>query len=344
VAQPSARYAAFSPTELAVVCSNYDLGVIRAIKPVRVGSHGAPKVRIETFSGTYLLKRRESGHDDPFRVAASHAVQIHLASSGFPTPRIIGTRGENNSMLQLRGRIYELFAFVEGHRPSASATDPQSAHDTQIAGGALALFHDSARTLAPRWEAPTVAYHNAAGLDEQARAAMGRVSRETRPIIERLMGLFAAARAVTDGLSLPFAGLVHGDWHPGNLILADGRVLAVTDFDSVRVAPRVVDLANGLLQFSIEAGAGGGGGRPGAWGDAPSAVRFAAFLDGYGAGCQTALSEVERGAIGPLMVQALVAESLLPIARTGRFASLDPYAFLGAIERKAAWLSAHPCP
>ena len=35
------------------------------------------------------------------------------------------------------------------------------------------------------------------------------------------------------------------------------------------------------------------------------------------------------------MVQALIAESLLPIARTGRFATLDPVEFLEAIGDEA---------
>lgn len=304
----TSRYAEFSPTELAVVCSHYDLGVIRSIKPVRAGSHGSPKARVQTFSGDYLLKRREGGSgsgsgggDDPFRVAATHVVQIHLAGAGFPVPRIIGTRGENNSMLQLRGRVYELFEFVEGDRPS------QSEADTTAAGGALAQFYDKARSVKTIWEAPSVAYHNAAGIEEQAVCAAKKTAPRTQPVIERLLHQFNTARAKSDALGLDRAGLIHGDWHPGNLIVSGGRVRAVTDFDSVRVAPRTVDLANGLLQFSIEAK----GGRPEAWEDQPNTVRFAAFLSGYRSASAQALSQNETDAIGPLMVQALIAESLL---------------------------------
>ncbi|MCH7790962.1 MAG: phosphotransferase [Planctomycetes bacterium] len=331
VAQRPARYADFSPTELAVVCSNYDLGVIQSIKPVRAGSHTSPKVVIKTRSGAYLLKRRSPGHDDPFRVAASHAVQIHLASRGFPAPRIIGTRRENNSMLQLRGRIYEMFEFVTGRRPDGSSADADAC------GRTLADFHRHTNVLDTRWEPPEGAYHNAVGIEEHAQAAIRATPSDAHESIDRLTRLFQEARSQTDRLGLARARpvLIHADWHPGNILLEDHRVRAVTDFDSVRLAPRVVDLANGLLQFSIDAGAHS----PADWPAPPDLDRYRAFLGGYHRPGDEPVDRAESALIPPLMIQALVAETLLPIARTGRFGPLGPVAFLQAIAVKALWLS-----
>ena len=49
------------------------------------------------------MKRRARGKDDPFKVAFCHAIQLYLASKQFPLPHLIGTKKENNSMLQWRG-------------------------------------------------------------------------------------------------------------------------------------------------------------------------------------------------------------------------------------------------
>ena len=331
VAQRPTRYADFSPTELAVVCSHYDLGVIQSIKPVRAGSHTSPKVLIKTRSGAYLLKRRSPGHDDPFRVAASHAVQIHLASRGFPAPRIIGTRAENNSMLQLRGRIYEMFEFVQGRRPDGSISDAAAC------GLTLAGFHRHTNALDTHFEPPAGAYHNAGGIEEHAQTATRATPPDAHEPIDRLMRLFHESRSRTDrlGLARTRPVLIHADWHPGNILLEDHRVRAVTDFDSVRLAPRVVDLANGLLQFSIDAGAHS----PADWLAPPDLDRYRAFLGGYRRPGDEPVDRAESALIPPLMIQALVAETLLPIARTGRFGPLGPVAFLQAIALKALWLS-----
>src|ERR1700756_5224359 len=90
----------FSAEELAIVISHYDIGVIDSIVEFPRGSRKAPKLLIVSEQGKFLLKRRARGKDDPFKVAFTHALQLHLANKQFPLPHLIGTRRENNSMLQ----------------------------------------------------------------------------------------------------------------------------------------------------------------------------------------------------------------------------------------------------
>ena len=104
----------FAADELAIVLSHFDLGTIEWIKEFPRGSRKAPKLLLRTENGTYLLKRRARGKDDPFKVAFCHQLQLYLAAKQFPLPHLIGTRTENNSMLQFRGATYELFAYVKG--------------------------------------------------------------------------------------------------------------------------------------------------------------------------------------------------------------------------------------
>src|SRR4051794_35999428 len=92
----------FGTEELATVLSHFGIGVISTIVEFPRGSRKAPKLLLATDQGKFLLKRRARGKDDPFKVAFCHALQLHLASKQFPLPHLIGTRRDNNSMLQWR--------------------------------------------------------------------------------------------------------------------------------------------------------------------------------------------------------------------------------------------------
>ena len=102
-----------SSEELAIVLSHYDLGIVQEFKAFARGSHAAAKVVVRTDQGRFLIKRRPVGHDGPYRVAFSHALQQFLALKNFPLPHLIGTREDNNSMLKIDEAIYEVFEFID---------------------------------------------------------------------------------------------------------------------------------------------------------------------------------------------------------------------------------------
>jgi hypothetical protein len=125
----------FSAEELAIVMSHFDIGVIDSIVEFPRGSRKAPKLLIVSEQGKFLLKRRARGKDDPFKVAFCHALQLYLASKQFPLPHLIGTRRENNSMLQWRSGVYELFEYIPGQ------PYPQTLEATFDSGRVLSLYH-----------------------------------------------------------------------------------------------------------------------------------------------------------------------------------------------------------
>ena len=129
--------------------------------------------------------------------------------------------------------------------------------------------------------------------------------------------------------------IVHADWHPGNMLFRDNRVVAVIDYDAARIQQRVIDVANGALQFSII----GGGDDPKQWPDYIDESRFKRFLRGYDD--VNVLSRAELRTIPYLMIEALIAESVIPIAATGSFARMEGIGFLLMVERKVKWLQAH---
>ncbi len=339
--EPARRHR-FEPHELAIVLSHYELGLIRQIAVYARGSLRSPKVRIRAERGEFLLKRRAPGRDDPYRVAFAHSVQLHLMERGFPVPALVGTRDGNNSMLQLGGRIYEMFAYRPGRRYDGS---PRA---TELAGSALGTMHALLYDFRSSYQAPGGTYHAAAGID----AAISRIpeavaAREPqadlgalRRMSESLGAAYrdAASRVETRGFRDWPLRIIHGDWHPGNVLYGDGGVTAVLDFDSARLGPPVCDVANAALQFSMTwpAGADPDQGPPGLDLD-----RIRRLVGGYRRTTGEAIGPAELAALPWLMTEALVLEGVVPIAATGTFGRIPASRFLGMVENKVRWIAPH---
>ncbi len=336
--------AAFAADELAIVLSNFDIGTIEAIQDFPRGSRKAPKLIIRTDRGLYLLKRRAKGRDDPFKVAFCHSLQTYLAQKQFPLPHLVGTRKDNNSMLQWKGAIYELFDFIKG------TSYDNSLEATAEAGKTLARFHKLLSVYHPEYEPPTGSYHAARSVAKSMQAiphtleqaepkAVAEQSDKIDQVVKFLHTSYneAAARANATGLTDWPMQIAHSDWHPGNMLFRGPHVVAVIDYDSARIQQRVIDVANGALQFSII----GGGDDPAQWPDYVDETRFKRFLRGYDSVPNCVLSRAELRTIPWLMIEALIAESVIPIAATGAFARMQGVGFLLMVERKVRWLQKH---
>ncbi|MDX1682282.1 MAG: phosphotransferase [Phycisphaeraceae bacterium] len=331
----------FGTYELTKVLSHYDVGVIEGIQEFPRGSRKSPKLILKSDTGFYLLKRRPQGKDSPYKVAFCHNIQLYLARKQFPLPQLIGTRRENNSMLQLDDEIYELFEYIKGTSYDSSL---EATHDS---GRILALFHKLLADHEPEnYDPPTVSYHD----NKSVRIAMEKLpetlEKRTSPDADTL----AEINQVNDQLSefyeqcyqeIEDAGLsewpvqiVHGDWHPGNMLYRGSRVVGVIDYDTARIYQRIIDVANGALQFSIV----GGSEDPSTWPARFDEPRLKRFLQGYDSVPNCVLSRAELEVSPPLMIEALIAEAVIPIANTGQFATIDGFAFMKMMVRKIQWL------
>lgn len=328
----------FGPEELAICLSHYDLGIIRAIKEFPRGSRRAPKIRIDAETGRYLFKRRVRGRDDAEKVAFTHQLQLFLAGQNFPLPHLVGTRPDNNSMLLHEGAIYEMFEYIEGVGFDGSLDA------TQSAGRILGLYHKLLADYRPQFEPPVGSYHNAKTIRQAIKTTVSSLPLETRPApdvlsetIEQLSIRYEQCAEQVNQLGIAgwASQIVHGDWHPGNMLFQDRRVVAVIDYDAARIQQRVIDLANGALQFSII----GGGDDPATWPDYVDESRFKRFMLGYDS--VNVVSVAEARAVPHLMCEAMIAEAVLPIAATGSFGRIEGFPFLQMILRKVNWVLNH---
>lgn len=337
--------ARFSAGELAVVCSRYDLGAVRSARSFEAGSRASPKALLVTERGAFILKRRAAPPpgaarvDYLHRIAASHEVVLHLAARGLPVPRLLGTRDDRNTMLHLGEHVYEVYGFVEGR---AYARTPAEAG---ASGQLLARCHEAARSCTPSWTPPRRSFHAHPRLPEALRALPATLhnpdlAEVASDLAERYV---RAARAASDcGADAP-EQVVHGDWHPGNIVFAaDATVAGVLDFDAVSVAPVLADAANGALQFAL---------RRRALEDpppnrAPFAVDFdpalfRAFWAGYRAADPATAARLAWPAVPHLCIEAIIAETALPVAATGKFGRYSGMGVLRLARRTAAWMESH---
>ena len=324
----------FHTEELAIVLSHFDLGIIEALAEYPRGSRKAPKLLINTDQGKFLLKRRARGKDDPFKVAFAHALQLYLAGKQFPLPHLIGTKRDNNSMLQWRNGVYEIFEYIPGQ------SYPQTLEATFDSGRILGLYHKLLLEFKTEFTPPSGSFHLAPSVEaglRQIPTTLASVAGDF-DLTALLTFLLESYRYSADmveeaGIDTWPKQIVHADWHPGNMLFRDNHVVAVIDYDAARLLPRIIDIANGALQFSII----GGDEDVVKWPDYIDETRFKRFLRGYDE--VMLLSQAEIRTIPYLMAEALIAEAVFPIAATGNFGRLEGLKFLQMVQRKVYWLT-----
>jgi len=324
----------FSSEEMAEVLSHYDIGKIRKVMRLVGGSKRAPKIVVTTGRGRFLLKRRIAGRDDVYRVAFAHAVQGYLAKRYFPIAPLVMTRDEVGTMLQLHGSIYELFKFVGGRRYTGLADE------TIDTGRQLARFHQYLANFKFEWEPLKASFHDSTTVRGHLKTVASNSSpgseRQLQEAGEELMALYNASGIRVNQMGFDSWGeqVVHGDWHPGNMLFDKGKLVAVLDFDSVKIAPPITDLANAMLQFSIV----GFHPNPADWPDYLDQAKLVHVLEGYREVIQ--LDKHRLDSLLDLMIETMIAEAVLPIAATGFFGNLTGLNFLKMILRKCRWIDA----
>lgn len=332
--------AVFKSEELARVLSHFDLGIVSEVRPFERGSHESAKVVVRTAKGRYLVKRRPQ-RDDPYKVAFAHSLQRFLASRHFPLPHLIGTQANNNSMLKIGDSVYEVYEYIEGDRYD------KSEKATFEAGRTLGLYHHILREFTPKWEPPHGHFHDAEQVFNAfepmcaaIRKAGGKGTESVKTLHQLALKIRDRYQAAADeanaaGVNEWEEQIVHSDWHPGNLLFRDRCVLAVLDHDSARIRPRIMDLANGVLQFSMVMGTRD----ISTWEMHADVARAQQFLRGYDS--VNLVSRAELRALPALMQEALVAQAVRPILTNGTFAGIDGYEFLRVVLGKARWINSN---
>ena len=323
--------------DLVIVLSRFAIGAIEKIVDYRKGSRRAAKMIVVTVKGQYLLKRRACGRDGRTQVDFAHAVQRRLAEHRFPVAGLIETI-DGETFVEHEGRIYELFMFIRGKRFDKS--NPAAAESGRV----LAHFHDILREF-PNEQDMKHSFHLNLSFLQKMEGVMESLSKQESAdqlegmdkTVSFLQSQYETANkkvSSVDFSSLPIS-IVHNDWHPGNMLYKDGEIIAVIDFDSLCVSPRITDVANGALQFSMRMGDAD---QVDDWADSFRGNTIQSLVQSYDQFTKLPLMASERLILPSLMVEALIVESFLPILKTGTFGRIRGSSFLRMVERKLRWL------
>ncbi len=322
---------------LVIVLSRFDIGAIKKIADYRKGSRRAAKMIIVSSRGQFLLKRRACGRDAREHVDFAHSVQRRLSEHGFPVAGLVETI-DGQTLVEHDDRIYELFSFIQGKRFDKS--NPAAAESGRI----LAHFHDILREF-PNETDKKHSFHLNLSFLSKMDGLFSSLSKQENP--EQLEGMEATISFLQSQYKTAFkkvesvefnslpTSIVHNDWHPGNMLYKDGEIIAVIDFDSLRVSPRVTDVANGALQFSMRMGDAE---RVDNWPDSFRGHTIQSLVQSYDQFTKHPLMASERSIVPALMVEALIVESVFPILKSGTFGRVRGSSFLRMVERKLRWL------
>lgn len=309
-----------SQREIEGVLRQYQVGTVHNIRELPEGSLYSPKVILETERGTLLLKRRARGLDMPALVAFGHEVVLGCQRNGLCVPPLVGTKEDNSSFVQFSDHVYELFVFIEGQR--FNYVNPNHAFEM---GSLLVETHRAMdrveTTFPPATEPESIDLARLNAINPIEHLLPPKLSEDVPRIIGYAHELAQA--------NAPSPALVHGDWHPGNMIFRNDALVAVCDFDNTRIGSRLRELAQSLVHVSMVTPS------PGQRGAEitvePDAARLVSFWNGYR---DAGGSENARTAVG-LMPGVMLDEAL---ASLGTTPNEHHGAMLSAVWRKAAWI------
>ncbi|MCH2132683.1 MAG: phosphotransferase [Phycisphaerales bacterium] len=314
---------AIDTEEIASVLSHYDIGEIRSIRVYPRGSRKAPKALVEAGIGSLILKRRGPGRDDPRRIVFEHAVHERLSESGYPVVEIIRSARSRSTVVRAGSGIYELFRYVKASRCDGSREALESC------GRGLAMLHDTLRDFKHR--PPGVhGFHAVPDLAGHLERYAETLRSSTRQACDDLMLGYQLASAEVDALGWSDwpCTIVHGDWHPGNVLFGpDGHLAAVLDFDAARREPRVSDLAAAVLHFGRYVNSKRQGDES-IWPVDLDLEAAGWLVGGYAKAAADPLRGTELAAIPALIVEAVVLETMPPMIRDGHFGPHESKSFL----------------
>jgi Ser/Thr protein kinase RdoA (MazF antagonist) len=328
------------PQEIAAILARYPgLGLLRSVKSMAGGTAGRNHA-VVTDSGRYFLRQRNPRYTDEPAVAFDHRLIEYLATHGVPVVPALELHGlPGRRWLRLGPtQVLELYPWRTGQR-----FDRQSAAHLAAAGRALGAFHVATRRFHgplgkawPRYDAPAAILH---GLRCAETLPGARAHSDQLTYLREQATSLAAALPDERYDALPRT-VIHGDYHPANLIFQDDDVAGIFDLDWATCQPRLRDLADGVLFFAARRATDIDGGDIASLTQTPTldSVRMRAFLDAYGAAAWplaadelAALPEFIRARWLFCRVDALrkvPAERRLPLLLNGIVEPLD-------------WLAAH---
>jgi homoserine kinase type II len=228
------------------VAASFGVDVRGAAAAPLAGGYSNESWRVTGSGAGVVVRRYGRLHVGRAALEFEHAVAAHLAARGADVRAPLAD-GDGATLHLDAGAFVAALPWIEGE---TGRRDPATG---AAAAAALARIHLAGRDM-----------HVAGGMRStrflgilpwliasfQRFAAAGSPTARALPWDELILAIGAStARVATRAARLP-AAILHGDPHPGNVVVRDGRLRGVIDFDFVHESERVYDIGALLDEFA----------------------------------------------------------------------------------------------
>jgi Ser/Thr protein kinase RdoA (MazF antagonist) len=258
-----------SSADLTKILANWDIGRIESKKLLWGGANS--KWIVKTSTGKYVL-HNAGGNLEYIEFQIFVLNKLNTSDFPYAIPHLLATK--DAYWAQYQDHFWLLYRFIEGH-PLTAISHLQ----VEEIGRLMASYHkytsginDShinhfSLTLFETETVNAILQESAKGLiARKAHSQLEELFIKTiNPILEAYNSIPTADK---EGLKHLEKIPIYNDWHGNNILSINGEIIGLIDFDSLTVAPRIVDVQNGLL-YSAGSQAGI---------DIP---RMQAFMQGY---------------------------------------------------------------
>lgn len=234
-----------------IIEANYDLKVEKRphhLAGVHQNRHR--KLTVRTDKGKFLIKTYESTPEALDSMWFQHRLSRHLEESGLPVAHILATKA-GPTIARIEDWAMELQQFVEGNSMEVT---PKS---LMVSAKALGKFHWDCRDFpcpvrdTRMWRFSEVPRELFSRLYESAK----EINQSTR-VDAQCDSIALFLREAANDLDLRTrdtfeTGLIHGDWHSGNLIFQGDTLHAIIDLEFAGDGCYLEDLAYAISNLCI---------------------------------------------------------------------------------------------
>lgn len=234
-----------------IIDEHYALGKVDLPKPMaKAHQRRHRKLVVKTQMGEFLVKTYKR---DPLildNLRFQHRLSDHLAKHELPVARIQPARS-GRRIVELDTWALELQEYIDG--------EPMIVHKESLIESAIALgkFHEVCRDFprperdARMWRFSEVPRDSFARLYQYSLQYGGQDEMTTACNSIALFLNDARNELGIEQRSQFETGLIHGDWHSGNLIFKDDRLRAIVDLEFAGDGCYLEDLSYGISNLCI---------------------------------------------------------------------------------------------
>lgn len=197
--------------------------------------------------GEIRILRIYENHRDAAKLLYEHDIllQLHTMELPFACPLPYFTREGDTYITCPDGKLAALFTYIDGSRPS----DKEAPLLSRALGQAAAELTLAMQQITPQHPTSYPPYYELSDcFDEAVAEMMPRLVEDTNlvglgPDMRFLLDKLAAFRALRPSLEALPQQIIHGDFSCSNLLIADGRITGVLDYEFATRDLRAMELA-----------------------------------------------------------------------------------------------------